>query len=542
MLVVFILGLLPLLDRSEKFHSDERLYTDATIRMVQTGDYWTPYFADGRIRLLKPIITYWVTAGSFQVFGVNLFAARLPFLLAGALLLGLTYQLAKTISNSRRVALLAALILASNVQIITLSVRCTPDALLGVFVLMSLWGFARIWFQDDKTFAGPLLAYAGMGLAVQTKGLLGICPLAVAILFMLFARPDAARTKRLLNWPAIILGLFLGLFWYVAMFQCHGAGALKDFFDDQVGAKVSRNFLFVFGNLAAYVFAGFRHFLPWTLIILIAAIWKRRELKGLWQQHKAAIVFLLALFAVLVVAFSFGNMRRTRYLAAAYPMLAIFLAAALSKLVVGEIFNRWLRRAGLVLAGVLVLAGTGLLLGSFAIDVRLAISAAVLLGLGGAGIWLYRQWNQDAGWLWLASVVFLVFAVIGGNLRPVFAPSPLPLVADALKKSNHPPEIPVHIWQVPGYKPGHLRILINGSYNIIHLLDETALADLVTNKLIIVPAPYQTNFNLANFQLREVAPENPLRKKLPWLKPLLRKETESSGYWFAENTMPAKQP
>src|SRR5207249_2971447 len=82
-------------------------------------------------------------------------------------------------------AFLALLIAASNLQLLTLSIRSTPDILVILFILLSFLGFAQIIFRGNLSFFSFLLAYGGAGLAVQTKGLLGIFPVAFAFVYCL---------------------------------------------------------------------------------------------------------------------------------------------------------------------------------------------------------------------------------------------------------------------------------------------------------------------------------------------------------------------
>ena len=63
---------------------------------------------------------------------------------------------------------------AQQLDRFTISIRSTPDVLLSLFVLLSLWGFARILFEGNRSWSSYALAWVGAGLAVQTKGLLGI--------------------------------------------------------------------------------------------------------------------------------------------------------------------------------------------------------------------------------------------------------------------------------------------------------------------------------------------------------------------------------
>ncbi|MFN7924339.1 MAG: glycosyltransferase family 39 protein [Bryobacteraceae bacterium] len=65
---------------------DEAVYSNAAIRMATQGEWSTPYFL-GRFFLYKPPLVYWLSAASVKVFGVSVWALRLPSALAGALCL-----------------------------------------------------------------------------------------------------------------------------------------------------------------------------------------------------------------------------------------------------------------------------------------------------------------------------------------------------------------------------------------------------------------------------------------------------------------------
>src|SRR5437899_7690898 len=65
------LGKLGLIDPDEPF------YAQTAREMVATGDWMTPRIF-GSPQFEKPILFYWLTAGSFEVFGESEFAARVP--------------------------------------------------------------------------------------------------------------------------------------------------------------------------------------------------------------------------------------------------------------------------------------------------------------------------------------------------------------------------------------------------------------------------------------------------------------------------------
>jgi 4-amino-4-deoxy-L-arabinose transferase-like glycosyltransferase len=534
---LFFFALLPVIPSPSKFHGDERFYTDAALQMIQTGDYWTPVYPDGSIRLLKPILTYWTAVSSLRLFGVSLFSARLPFLLASLLVLGLTWQLARTIFNSNRTALLAALILASNVELLTLSTRATPDVLVCLFILLSMWGFSRVWFAGDRSFVGPLLAFGGMGLAVQTKGLLGLAPVAANLLFWLLVRPGNVRLKSFLHWPAIIVGIALGGFWYAVMLWRHGPVALQDFYADQVGAKVARNPGFVFSNLALYLFAIVRHFLPWTLLLLAALIWGRRELAGFWKNHRNQVVFLLGLSAVLVVVFSLGNMRRARYLTASYPMLAVLLAGMFSGFYSGQGPQRWLRRFVGATAVLIFLSGAFLLFAGGGSDWRLAAGGGALAGLGIAGLLATRSQGETGRWIWISGTVVVLFAFIGACIRPVFSPSPLALAADSIGQTSSGNNT-VYLWGLDDTSAAQFRLLTRGKVRVKLLPEKDGPPEFAPACAVMTTATNRQILERAGYQLNEMIPTNPALTN-SWLGRLALKKADQAhqgprqSFWIA---------
>ena len=464
-LLLLGLALGPILPRLSRFHGDECLYTDAAIRMVQTGDYWTPRYPDGSVRFLKPILSYWTLAASYHLLGISYFSSRLPFLLAAGAIVGLTYRLALRLPGGPPAALLAALIIGSNTQFFALALRSTPDALLCLFVLMSLLGFARLLFAADRSFAAFFLAYGGAGLAVQTKGLLGLCPVGFAFLFAAVSGLPSARPRDLIEGRAIGIGMAIALFWYVVVFVQHGRPVLAQFFSDQVTAKVAFNPLSCLSNFGVYLLAVLRHFLPWTALLLAGLIVCRPAVAGFCRQYRRESLFLAGWFLVLAVLFSFGNARRTRYLAAAYPLLAILLAGALTRCLEVERFQKVF--STLLHGLVPVLAALGLFLGfeALRLDPRLALGAGILLATALGLHLVARKRLASLSSLALAGLCVVVFGIVENLWRPLLSVVPATGFAARLQKLN-PPGGRVYAWNPVSSYPNQIRVLSGGRLQV----------------------------------------------------------------------------
>src|SRR5215210_6558483 len=76
-------------------------------QMIGTGyENWLIPKLNGRVRLQKPPLPYWMAAASYKLFGVSELSGRLPFALLAWLTLGVTFAGTSRLFN-RRVALLA---------------------------------------------------------------------------------------------------------------------------------------------------------------------------------------------------------------------------------------------------------------------------------------------------------------------------------------------------------------------------------------------------------------------------------------------------
>ncbi len=147
---------------------DESRYAQIALEMIQTGDYVVPRL-NGEPYLDKPPLLYWITAASFQLFGVNEQAARLPSALAATLTVLATYFLGSRLLG-QRVAFTGALMQFLCIGFVLSGRFVIMDGLLTLFTTISLlagfialrsWRLPILWW---------LLAALACGLGVLTKG------------------------------------------------------------------------------------------------------------------------------------------------------------------------------------------------------------------------------------------------------------------------------------------------------------------------------------------------------------------------------------
>ncbi|MCX6613570.1 MAG: glycosyltransferase family 39 protein [Acidobacteria bacterium] len=176
---------------------DEALYSHGILRMAAGEDWLTPRFL-GRPLLVKPPLLQWLSAVSIKIFGSQLWALRLPGILAAAAILTIVFHATGPVGW---LLLVSTSLWRSRAGLVLM------DDLLTVFYLVAILQFAR----DPKLtlrWAGYFVGGA-VGLAIMTKWFAGVLPLAL----FLWARPPLRR------WiEASIAILVVALPWHLYQF------------------------------------------------------------------------------------------------------------------------------------------------------------------------------------------------------------------------------------------------------------------------------------------------------------------------------------
>jgi hypothetical protein len=324
--LLFGAGLYPLARDYLFDHVDEHLYTDAAIQMVQSGNWLTPLDSTGQPRFQKPILTYWMVASSYELFGISTLSSRLPSLIFGAGALLLTYALGFRLSRSRGAARLAALVLASNPLFILAALRSNPDIFLCFLLLWSSYCFADVLFGRDPSKSSAWHGYLAAGLAILTKGAPAIVFLLYVWVFASLAKPRLVLLRRL-GGVSVVAGVGLPLLWFVAMYSAYGADFVRGFWTDQVQDKVSLGLLATPVSILAFAGQYVLFFLPWCLVLLVAIAdsWRDRS-EGGWGAFDSFDVFVLGFSVVLAAIFGFGRTLNGHYLLPACPLIASWAA------------------------------------------------------------------------------------------------------------------------------------------------------------------------------------------------------------------------
>ncbi len=189
------------------YDPNEGMYAEIPREMVLLRDWLTPHF--NFIRYFeKPPLLYWLTAMCYELLGFSEFSSRLVSVLAAIGGVGVIYGIGRDLWG-RRVGLVSGLILATSFGCFIFSRIIVTDMLLTALLAATFWAALRGLLDERPRPGIMLLAYVAMGLAVLTKGLIGLVfPLLTVAGFPLVTRDwQLLRRLELLRGSAVVLAI-----------------------------------------------------------------------------------------------------------------------------------------------------------------------------------------------------------------------------------------------------------------------------------------------------------------------------------------------
>ncbi len=503
LIVLYFLVQFPSLFSPVIYHGDERFYTDGAVRMIQTGDYLTPYYSSGALRFRKPIATYWVIAASYKIFGISLFASRIPFLLAGCLVIWFTHKTSLALLKREQEALLAATLFFSNEQFFVISTRSTPDILQTLFLSVSLYGFANILFNRSKARLDYGCAYLGAALTVATKGLLGMVPVVYAFAFSVIAPKELTRPRNLIDLPVMASAAVVALFWYALILAEHGGFAIGGFLGDQVTERLDGSKVYILKNAMEYLIAVLRHFFPWSLLLVLAFLQKAGSIIDFIKENRYVCLFTGAWFATLYGIFILGNLTRSRYLLPAYPLLAVLFAALLIKATEYAKCSQLIRKventlvlSGLAAAVLIALAGAR-------VDFRWSAGGSLLFVFTLVPYLLLFKHSNMGGFAVTGVFLVLLYATFFTFLKPVFSVSPVTSLAQCLAPVSMSKPVRVASIGLPHEYQHQLTLFSDGAVWVAELLDLPGKRQLEQYPALIVSENYREELIGYGYQVQQ---------------------------------------
>lgn len=341
-----------------KFSRAEVFFAECVREMFQTDNMVTPLY-HGTPFFDKPILSYWLIACSYKLFGVSHLAARVPSIFAALATVAAT-ALATNKLFGPRAGTLAGAVLASAFMFLSFSNMCMSDMTLVFFdtvTLILLYAgtslAARARAQSLDTVAAPAnvsqplmlgsdsqsnicfwLASLSAGLAFLTKGPVGIALPGLTYVLYLTITKQWKVLKPVTHVAAGLLIMTLAAVpWFLAAFRENGAGALGYFFIRENLQRFAGSTYDTHRPLWFMLTSLLSGFLPWSIFLPFAF---KRSLEH-WRGGVNSVegrkhLFLWLWIATVTVFFSLSRGKIDYYVLPVYPAAAAVVGLYLSEI------------------------------------------------------------------------------------------------------------------------------------------------------------------------------------------------------------------
>ena len=386
------------LGNSAIWDANEAYYVETPREMLEAHDFVNPTF-NYEPRFNKPVLSYWIVAALYKVFGVSVTTQRFGIALGALIIIACAFALARAGSreagDARRAdpasginappasglappaALWAAAGLAAAPRLLMFARRIFIDIWLSAFMALTLTFFALSEAYPERRRLYLLLMYASIGFGVLTKGPVAIALPGMAFALYLLVRRELPRVRDMMLPAGVLVIAAIVIPWYAALYHEHGWLYIRSFLIDEnverftsgLGVRQHRLPWFYLPVVLSDSF-------PWSLLLPLAGVlaWKSRS----------KLETLLWCWIVAIVGFiSLSVGKQDLYIFPIVPAVAALGGLAIERSLADASRRTWLSSTLAVGGALLSIAGGAVLFLFLTAGRVYALDSAFIVGLIG---------------------------------------------------------------------------------------------------------------------------------------------------------------
>ncbi len=309
---------------------DEGRYAEIPREMVKSGDWTTPRLNELKY-FEKPPLQYWATAVAYTVFGEHQWTSRLWAGLTGFAGILLVWFAGLRLFG-REAADYAAMLLGSSLLYVLIGHINTLD--MGVTFFITLGIFALLLGQSEtdekKRRNWMLLAWAGMALAVLSKGLMGLILPGTAVLIYCALQRDLTVLKRMHWLPGLAVFFLIVTPWFYLVMKANPEFFEKFFIYEHYTRFITKD-LGRYQPWYYFVPILLSGALPWTVLMFDSVLRAWRD-GGRADKAFSPERFLMIWAVFIYLFFSVSGSKLPSYLLPMFPALALLMGQRMVKI------------------------------------------------------------------------------------------------------------------------------------------------------------------------------------------------------------------
>ena len=337
------------LGRNHLIPYDEAIYAKISKNMVLQNNFLVQNWIPGKVWYEKPPLYMWVSAGFMKLLGFASWAPKLPSAIFGFLTIITVYIFSKKLFG-KTAGFLSAFVLLTITQFLYYTRTAMLDVSVTFFITLALALYC-LAKRNGKSFL-MILSGACIGLAVMTKGVVGLLPFPVILFFEIYLLTTKKQKigKKLIfdNLLLLVFSIIIFIPWHLEMIKLFGQDFLKNYigyhvWDRAVSAIEDKGrpfyWYFIVFRVSMRIWLGvFIIALPYIIYKIFRKTGRQEMTAGLLGKidlsgkDNEKLTFLMIWSLIVFLFFSSAKSKLVWYILPIYPALSILIGYFLAKL------------------------------------------------------------------------------------------------------------------------------------------------------------------------------------------------------------------